>query len=138
MEDIIDIEDNSVKQVEYEADVKMKEMDKEKQTAEDVRKRAMDKLGETQKRKGDVENERRSKKKRSNGSETLAFLREKNMMESEMRKEKMEMKRRNMELQEKKHDDLMNLVIQQQQQQSKQMQDFQTMMLTMMARFGKN
>ena len=93
---------------------------------------------ETQKRKGDVENERRSKKKRSNGSETLAFLREKNMMESEMRKEKMEMKRRNMELQEKKHDDLMNLVIQQQQQQSKQMQDFQTMMLTMMARFGQN
>ena len=138
LEDIIDIEDNSVKQVEYEADVKMKEMDKEKQTAEDVRKRAMEKLGETQKRKGDVENERRSKKKRSNGSDTLAFLREKNMMESEMRKEKMEMKRRNMELQEKKHDDLMNLVIQQQQQQSKQMQDFQTMMLTMMARFGKN
>ena len=32
----------------------------------------------------------------------------------------------------------MNLVIQQQQQQSKQMQDFQTMMLTMMAKFGTN
>ena len=98
LEYIIDIEDNSVKQVEYQADVKMTEMDKEKQTAEDVRKRAMEKLGETQKRKGDVENERRSKKKRSNGGDTLAFLREKNIMESEMRKEKMEMKRRNMEL----------------------------------------
>lgn len=104
LEDIIDIEDNSVKQVEYEAGVKMKEMDKEKQSAEDIRKRAMGKLRETQKRKGDrtdVDNEKRSKKKRSNGSDTLAFLREKNMMESEMRKEEMELKRKSMELQEK-------------------------------------
>ena len=69
LEDIIDIEDNSVKQVEYEADVKIKEMDKEKQTAEDVRRRAMEKLGA--KRKGDVENERRSKKKRSNGGPSI-------------------------------------------------------------------
>ena len=45
LEDIIDIEDNSVKQLEYEADVKMNEMDKEKQTTEDVRKRAMGNLG---------------------------------------------------------------------------------------------
>lgn len=104
LEDIIDIEDNSVKQVEYEAGVRMKEMDKEKQSAEDIRKRAMGKLRETQKRKGDrtdVDNEKRSKKKRSNGSDTLAFLREKNMMESEMRKEVMELKRKSMELQEK-------------------------------------
>ena len=86
LEDIIDIEDNSVKQLEYEADVKMNEMDKEKQTGEDVRKRAMGKLGQSQKRKGDkavVENERRSKKRWSNGSDTLPFLREKNVMESE-------------------------------------------------------
>jgi hypothetical protein len=40
-------------------------------------------------------------------------------------------------LEGKKHDDLMNIVIQQQ-QQSKQMQDFQTTMLAMMSRFGKN
>ena len=141
LEDIIDIEDNSIKQVEYEAGVKMKEMDKEKQSAEDVRRRAMEKLGETQKRNGDkasVDNERQLKKKRSNGNDTLIFLREKNAMETEMRKEEMELKRRTIELQEKKHDDLMSLVIQQQQQQSKQMQDFQTMMLTMMAKFGTN
>jgi hypothetical protein len=41
-------------------------------------------------------------------------------------------------LEGEKNDDLMNIVIQQQQQQSKQMQDFQTMMLAMMSRFGKN
>jgi hypothetical protein len=76
LEDIIDIEDNSLKQVEYNAEVKVKEMDKEKQSAEDVRKRAMEKLGETQKRKGDkaeADNEKQPKKKRSNGSDTIAF-----------------------------------------------------------------
>ena len=53
------------------------------------------KLGETQKQKGDKENEGRRKKKRSNGSETLLFLREKNEMQQEIRKEEMELKKKN-------------------------------------------
>ena len=51
-------------------------------------------------------------------------------MESEMRKI--------CSCKKKRHDDLMNLVIHHQQQQSKQMQDFQAMMLTMIATFGEN
>ena len=101
---IIQLNKWNIKQVEYEAGVKMKEIDKEEQRAEDVRRRAMEKLAETQKRNGDKasrDNERQLKKKRSNGNDTLIFLREKNAMEAEMRKEEMELKRRNIELQEK-------------------------------------
>ncbi|XP_028390651.1 uncharacterized protein LOC114515568 [Dendronephthya gigantea] len=95
LEDIIEIEDASTKQVEYESGVKMKEMDKEKQSAEDVRRKAMEKLGETQKRKGtDKENEGQPKKRRSNGGDTLLFLREKNVMQAEMKKEEMELQRK--------------------------------------------
>lgn len=139
LEDIIEIEDASAKQVEYESGVKMKELDKEKQSAEDARKKAMEKLGETQKRKGtDKENEGQIKKKRSNGSDTLVFLREKNVLQVEMKKEEMELQRKTLELQEKKHEALMNMVVQQQQQQNKQMLDFQTMMLALISKLGKN
>ena len=41
LEDILEIEDASAKQVEYESDIKVKE----KQSAEDMRKKAMEKLG---------------------------------------------------------------------------------------------
>ena len=67
----------------YEAGVKMKKMDKDPRM------------------KNDVRNIRHSKKERSNESDTLAFLKVKNVMESEMKKEEMEQERRNMKLQEK-------------------------------------
>ncbi|CAB4001787.1 Hypothetical predicted protein [Paramuricea clavata] len=58
LEDILEIEDASAKQVEYESDIKVKE----KQSAEDMRKKAVEKLGETHKRKGDKKRMKCSKK----------------------------------------------------------------------------
>ena len=39
-------------------------------------------------------------------------------------------------LQEKKQEDFMKLIVQQQQQQSKQIQDFQAVMFTVLNKFG--
>jgi hypothetical protein len=44
------------------------------------------------------------------------------------------MKKKDMELQEKKHDDFLKVMMAQQQQQSQQSQNFQTMMMAMMNR----
>ena len=49
LEDILEIEDASVKQVEYQSNSKENEVEKDRQRANDVRSKAMEKLGETQK-----------------------------------------------------------------------------------------
>jgi len=67
--------------------------DKERMTAEDVRKRSMERLSETQEREK-FENE--TKKRRSN-ADTLEFLREKAEKEFEMKGEELELKRREIE-----------------------------------------
>ena len=65
--------------------------DKDRMTAEDVRKRSMERLSETQEREK-IENE--TKKRRSN-PDTLEFLREKAEKEFEMKGEELELKERN-------------------------------------------
>ena len=88
---------------EYESDAKQKEKDQEKQGAEDIRITTMERLEQTQKRKGNKENEgKATRKRRSNGTDTLMYLREKNEMQQEIRKEEVELKQKTLELQEKK------------------------------------
>ena len=67
--------------------------DKDRLTAEDVRKRSMERLSETQERQK-IENE--TKKRRSN-ADTLEFLREKAEKEFEMKGEELELKKREIE-----------------------------------------
>ena len=85
LEDILEIEDASVKQVEYQSNSNENEMEKDRQRANDVRSKAMEKLGETQKRNCDQDGAH-SRKRRSNGKDTLAFFREKNEMQQAMQK----------------------------------------------------
>ena len=82
----------------------------------------MESIGQTKKRKKshDDENEGRKFKKRSSGNATVAYLREKNKQLQEMHKEKLEMKRMQLE----REGNLMKLMVSQQQQQQKQMQEF--------------
>lgn len=110
----------------------------EKVSAEDMRRKAMEKLSETKKRKQDEEMESGTKKKRSNGNDTILFLREKNEMMEKMKRDEMELKRKEVELQTKRHDDLMKIMVEQQQQQAKATQDFQSMMMTLMSKLCKN
>ena len=87
--DIIEMEEvASTSQEIDEAVIKEKE-DTDKQKAESMRKMAMEKLGETQKRAVEEgEQENHIKKKRS-GNETISFLREKAESEKALREEEL-------------------------------------------------
>ena len=133
-----------------------KEVEREKETAESVRKRSMERLGETMCREKGMENEG---KRRKVGVETVTYLKKKGEMENELRHEEIELRRKEIELRSKElefnkerehHEkELRNVeqreregrekvIIQQQQQimmlieQQKQQQEQQQQLITMM------
>jgi hypothetical protein len=98
----------------------------DRMNAEDIRKKAMENLGETQKRKSVESGVTPAKKKRSNGSDTVNYLREKHEKMLEVEKKKLTMEEKRMEAASKRHDKLMTTLQQQQQQQT---ETFQVMMM---------
>ena len=108
---------------------KNRKINQDRENAEDIRKTAMEKLSPTKKRKAE-DGEERKWKRRSTGSETLNFLREKNERVQEMRREEIELQRNQLELETRKQDNFMAVMVHQQQQS--QMQDFTAMMATQM------
>ena len=85
----------------------------------------MESFGQTQKRNEPEDNERRKKKRRSNGNYArVAFLREKDERMEKIQKEELELKRLLLE----KEECFMKVMMTQQQQQQKQLQEFQAMM----------
>ena len=136
LEEIIEKEDASQQTQDCESDGNRKAKEQERVTAQDMRKKAMERMGQTQKRRvADQENEEGKKKRISSGTDTLVYLREKNDIDKEMKREELQLKRMELEQQREKHDDFMNVILLQQEQQAKQAQEFQRMMLTMMSRF---
>ena len=77
----------------------------EREKAEEVRKMAMESLGTTKRKKEDEKENsvdcKQPKKRRSTGSETVAFLREKSEKERQGRAEGMELRKAQLELEEK-------------------------------------
>ena len=102
----------------------------DKKNAAEMRNRAMESLGQMQKRKEQEggESEGRKVKKRSSGNDTVAYPREKNERLQEMHKEDLEMKRHQLEMESRKEENFMKMMVNQQQQQQKQMQEFQAIM----------
>ena len=123
--DIIEMEEvASTSQEIDEAVIKEKE-DTDKQKAESMRKMAMEKLGETQKRAVEEgEQENHTKKKRRSGNETISFLCEKAESDKALREQELALRRKQQELEEKlasyldQQKSMMELMHQQQQQQS--------------------
>ena len=76
------------------------------------------------------------KKKRSSGSDTLLYLRERNEFLQDAHKEELALRKQELMLQEKKQEDFMKLIVRQQQLQSKQIQDFQALMFPVLNKFG--
>ena len=62
----------------------------DKKDAEEIRKRAMERLGDIMKRS---ENEGKVKKRRSSGNNTLEYLKERNERIDELRKQELELKK---------------------------------------------
>ena len=93
----------------------------EREKAEEVRKVAMESLGTTKRRKEDEKENsvdcKQSKRRRSAGSETVAYLREKSEKERQGRAEEIELRKAQLDLEQKKHNDVLQVLQQQQQQQ---------------------
>ena len=91
----------------------------EKAAAEEHRNQAVERLGETRKRNAEKQDEKAqtAKKGRRLTSEVVQFLKEKSERESVLRKEDLELRRK--ELSQK--DDMMKMLAQQQQQQTQLM-----------------
>ena len=87
----------------------------DRENAENIRKKAMERLGQTQKRKADENESEGKRKKRSSGSDTLSFLREKNEQAQEMQKEELELRKQQLEVESKKQDNFMQVMLNQQQ-----------------------
>ena len=89
MANIIEMEEvASTSQKFDEAVVKEKE-DTDKQKAGSMRKMAMEKLGETQKREVEEREQENHMKKKRSGNETISFLREKADSEKALREEEL-------------------------------------------------
>ncbi|KAL9971119.1 hypothetical protein ACROYT_G023606 [Oculina patagonica] len=129
LEELIEKEDAAETEQRVVDNQKKAKDSQDKENAENIRKKAMERLGQTQKRKADEnESEGKRRKKRSSGSDTLSFLREKNEQSQELQKQELELKKQQLEVESKKQDNFMQVMLNQQQQQQKQMQDFQAMM----------
>lgn len=122
LEELIEKEDAAETEQKVVENQKKVKDSQDRENAESVRKKAMEWLGQTQKRKADEgENEGKKKKKRSSG-------REKNEQVQEMQRQELELKRQQLEVESRKQENFMQMMLNQQQQQQRQMQDFQAMM----------
>ena len=83
----------------------------EREKAEEVRKVAMESLGTTKRRKEDEKENsvdcKQPKRRRSAGSETVAYLQEKSEKERQGSAEEIELRKGQLELEQKKHNDFL-------------------------------
>ena len=131
LEDLIVSEDEA-ERGKQETTAQKRKVKDDKKDAEEVRKRAMQRLGDRMKRS---ENEGKVKKRRSSGNNTLEYLKERNEKTDELRKQELELKKQELKQEERKNENMMKLMSQQLQQQQKQIEGFQTMMMTMFSKF---
>ena len=103
---LIEKEDAS-EEIRQEGKVAKLNIEIERSKEEDIRKTATETLGETQKRKIDEGGVKLGKKMRSNGSDTMRYLKERNEKMLELEQKKMEMKERNLDVASKRYEELM-------------------------------
>ena len=121
--------------------------EKEKKQAEDMRAKALEKVGETRKRVvGDdvsEEPEKKEKRTRRSGAETIVYLKEKSEKEFKIRQEELELRKQEQCAQVKRQEEMTQQLIHQQeqqqtmfanlqQQQHQQLQQLSQMQMTIM------
>ena len=77
-----------------ESNANWKKNDADKKTAEEMRKVAMERYGETRKRSEEEDNTDKKVKRKKSGGDAVEFLREKAQMEKELRKEEIAIKKK--------------------------------------------
>ena len=108
--------------------------------AMEMRNRALESLGKTQKRQRneDEENAKPKQKSRRSGGDTIAYLREKNALVQKWKEEELQLQKQRVEVEDKRedqsrkqHQDMMKILLEQTKQQQEQMQSFQQMFTSM-------
>ena len=110
----------------------------------EMRNRALESLGKTQKRQRNEdeenqwENAKPKQKSRRSGGDTIAYLREKNVLVQKWKEEEILLQKQRVEVEgkredqsRKQHQDMMKILLEQTKQQQKQMQSFQQMFTSM-------
>ena len=119
LEELIEQEDLS----EEEGNEAKRKTEQDKSKAQEIRKTAMENLGETLKRKlvngeqDDATSLALKNKTRRSGSEVVGYLKEKSEQEAKLREQEIEIKKTQQEMEGKRYDSLMAMMAQQQQQQ---------------------
>ena len=119
LEEIIERMEANVAEIEKDNEKKKREV----AMAKDIRLKAMEALSQTKKRENEDGNIKPAKqiRRRSNGSEMVAYLKERAEEEMALRAKVEESKQAQMANEAKRHEDLFNILLQQQKQQ----QEFQ-------------
>ena len=119
LEELIEQEDLS----EEEGNEAKRKTEQDKSKAQEIRKTAMENLGETKKRKlvngeqDDATSFPLKNKTRRSGSEVVGYLKEKSEQEAKLREQEIEIKKTQQETEGKRYDSLMAMMARQQQQQ---------------------
>ena len=103
LEDITEMEESQQEQLKMGEDKRRLVSQKEKETAESMRKRALERMGEIRAR----ENVEREGKRRKCGTEAVDYLREKREQERKIKEEELEQRKREIDLQEKRAEEKM-------------------------------
>ena len=103
LEEISEMEESQQEQLKIGEDKRRLVIQKEKETAESMRKRAMERMGETRAR----EHVEREGKRRKCGTEAVDYLREKREQERKIKEEELELRKREVDLQEKRAEEKM-------------------------------
>ena len=116
LEELIDMEDETEKQMENENEAKNKRIDQERVQALKMRERAMERLGQTRKRVGEASGNGKPAQRRRRSGDMMEWLQER----VELEKEEKELKHAEKKAQRMQHAEMMQIMQQSQQQFSMQ------------------
>ena len=147
MEEICEKSEAAERDQQMLSEEKKASAEKEKKQAEDIRAKALEKFGETRKRlaseDGSEEPQKKEKRTRRSGTETIGYLKEKSEKEFKIRQEELELKKQVQCSQAKQQEEMTQQLIRQQEQQQamfanlqkqqhQQLQQLTQMQMTMM------
>ena len=133
IDEILEREKNAKRELDSKDREKKSKADKEKATAEQVRKQAMERMA---KRSDDQENKEKKPKIRRSTGDAIDYLRERSENDREYKKEELEVRKREIEVQAEKQDQaqkqqqaMFSALMAQIQQQQQQQQNVQAMLV---------
>ena len=123
LQEIKDLKEDSEREIAETDEKKNKKLEEDKESADSIRRRSLERMSETRKRESSDETFETSTpaKSRNNGSETVNFLREKSERDSEYKMQELDIRKQELLLRQKQEESSRQqtqLLMQQQQQQS--------------------